>query len=132
MFCRANPESLSHRQPPAGFSITLPLMPMATSWQPFRPPTQATTAWRALVAVTTLRDSSVAWAAQFELTRQWYQPHLEQRYDDAAACHASKGAVRIFSKVAAIQYAPDKMCTTDGSLVSNTIRAICWCHIRQS
>ena len=31
----------------------------------------------------TLRDKSIAWPADFELVRQWYQPHLEQRYDDA-------------------------------------------------
>ena len=50
----------------------------------FRPPAQAATAWRALVDVITgLRDQSVDWPAQFELVRQWYQPHLEQRYDDA-------------------------------------------------
>ena len=33
--------------------------------------------------MTTLRDKSIAWPAQFELVRQWYQPVLEQRYDDA-------------------------------------------------
>ena len=37
--------------------------------------------WSALMA--TLRDKSIAWPAEFELVRQWYQPHLEQRYDDA-------------------------------------------------
>ena len=50
----------------------------------FRPPTQAVTAWQTLVALmATLRDKSIAWPADFELVRQWYQPHLEQRYDDA-------------------------------------------------
>ena len=50
----------------------------------FRPPAQAVTAWQTLVALmATLRDKSIAWPAEFELVRQWYQPHLEQRYDDA-------------------------------------------------
>ena len=50
----------------------------------FRPPIQAVTAWQTLVALmATLRDKSIAWPADFELVRQWYQPVLEQRYDDA-------------------------------------------------
>ena len=30
-----------------------------------------------------LGDDGADWPAQFELVRQWYQPHLEQRYADA-------------------------------------------------
>jgi DNA helicase-2/ATP-dependent DNA helicase PcrA len=50
----------------------------------FRPPTQASSAWRELVALmATLGNKSVAWPVDFERVRQWYQPYLEQRYDDA-------------------------------------------------
>ena len=30
-----------------------------------------------------LRNETAEWPAQFDLVRQWYQPHLEQRYPDA-------------------------------------------------
>jgi DNA helicase II / ATP-dependent DNA helicase PcrA len=30
-----------------------------------------------------LRDATAEWPAQFDLVRQWYQPHLEQKYPDA-------------------------------------------------
>ena len=50
----------------------------------FAPPASATTSWRALIdLMSVLRASLVAWPAQFELVRKWYQPHLEQHYDDA-------------------------------------------------
>ena len=50
----------------------------------FAPPAKAASAWRDLVALMTrLRDQHADWPAQFDLVRQWYQPHLEQRYPDA-------------------------------------------------
>jgi DNA helicase-2/ATP-dependent DNA helicase PcrA len=50
----------------------------------FEPPFKSATQWRGLIALMSrLRDESVTWPAQFELVREWYQPHLEQRYDDA-------------------------------------------------
>lgn len=30
-----------------------------------------------------LRNETAEWPAQFDIVRQWYQPHLEQRYPDA-------------------------------------------------
>ena len=50
----------------------------------FRPPAKAASAWRDLVELMTkLRDATAEWPAQFDLVRQWYQPHLEQKYPDA-------------------------------------------------
>jgi DNA helicase II / ATP-dependent DNA helicase PcrA len=50
----------------------------------FAPPAKAASAWRNLVELMAkLRDETADWPAQFDLVRQWYQPHLEQRYPDA-------------------------------------------------
>lgn len=50
----------------------------------FAPPTRATEHWRALVALMQpLTSQQVAWPEEFDLVRQWYQPHLEERYADA-------------------------------------------------
>ena len=50
----------------------------------FAPPAKAASAWRDLVELMTkLRDATAEWPAQFDLVRQWYQPHLEQKYPDA-------------------------------------------------
>ncbi|HZA01230.1 MAG TPA: ATP-dependent helicase, partial [Hyphomicrobiaceae bacterium] len=50
----------------------------------FAPPVKAASAWRNLVELMAkLRDEAVDWPGQFDLVRQWYQPHLEQRYPDA-------------------------------------------------
>jgi DNA helicase-2/ATP-dependent DNA helicase PcrA len=50
----------------------------------FTPPAKVASAWRDLVALMSrLRDDAADWPAQFDLVRQWYQPHLEQRYPDA-------------------------------------------------
>jgi DNA helicase-2/ATP-dependent DNA helicase PcrA len=50
----------------------------------FRPPARATEAWLELVGVfAQLRRQAPDWPADLELVRQWYQPLLEQRYDDA-------------------------------------------------
>ena len=50
----------------------------------FAPPTKAASAWRDLVELMTkLRSDAADWPAQFDLVRQWYEPHLEQRYPDA-------------------------------------------------
>ena len=58
--------------------------PASDALATFRPSVQAATGWRDLVALmTTLLDRAVAWPAQLDLVRRWYQPHLEQRYDDA-------------------------------------------------
>jgi len=50
----------------------------------FSPPAKAASAWRDLVALMqALHESEASWPAQFDLVRQWYQPHLEQRFPDA-------------------------------------------------
>jgi DNA helicase-2/ATP-dependent DNA helicase PcrA len=50
----------------------------------FRPPLKAGQAWMDLVAlIRELRPATSDWPAEFERVRQWYQPHLEQRYADA-------------------------------------------------
>jgi DNA helicase-2/ATP-dependent DNA helicase PcrA len=50
----------------------------------FRPPPKAASAWRDLVELMTkLRTAAAGWPAEFDLVRQWYQPHLERRYPDA-------------------------------------------------
>jgi len=50
----------------------------------FSPPAKASTAWRDLVALMQrLHGNAAGWPAEFDLVRQWYQPHLEQRYPDA-------------------------------------------------
>jgi DNA helicase-2/ATP-dependent DNA helicase PcrA len=50
----------------------------------FAPPARATEHWRALVALMQpLTSRQVAWPEEFDLVRQWYQPHLEERYADA-------------------------------------------------
>ena len=51
----------------------------------FNPPAKAATAWRDLIALLdALVGKNTDWPAQFDLVRQWYQPHLEQHYPDAA------------------------------------------------
>jgi ATP-dependent DNA helicase UvrD/PcrA len=50
----------------------------------FAVPAKASTAWRELVGLLQrLGTAEADWPSQFELVRQWYQPHLEQRYADA-------------------------------------------------
>ena len=50
----------------------------------FATPAKASSAWCGLVELMRkLGDDGADWPAQFELVRQWYQPHLEQRYADA-------------------------------------------------
>lgn len=50
----------------------------------FAPPAKAASAWRDLAELMTkLRDTTAEWPAQFDLVRQWYQPHVEQKYPDA-------------------------------------------------
>jgi DNA helicase-2/ATP-dependent DNA helicase PcrA len=50
----------------------------------FRPPAKAAEPWRDLVALMrSLRAPTPGWPAELDLVRQWYQPHLEQRYADA-------------------------------------------------
>ena len=48
----------------------------------FRPPAKAAEAWRDLVGAdaSACTAQAAGWPAEFELVRQWYQPHLEQRY----------------------------------------------------
>lgn len=51
----------------------------------FRPPAKAADPWRDLVTLMQrLHARGAEWPAEFDLVRQWYQPHLEQRYPDAA------------------------------------------------
>jgi ATP-dependent DNA helicase UvrD/PcrA len=50
----------------------------------FRPPAKAAEHWRELVAtMRQLHAGTAGWPAELDLVRQWYRPHLEQRYADA-------------------------------------------------
>jgi DNA helicase-2/ATP-dependent DNA helicase PcrA len=50
----------------------------------FAPPAKSASDWRGLVGLMSqLRDQGAEWPAQLDLARQWYQPHLEQKYADA-------------------------------------------------
>jgi DNA helicase-2/ATP-dependent DNA helicase PcrA len=50
----------------------------------FKPPAKAASAWRDLVGLMLqLGGETDDWPAQFDLVRQWYRPHMEQRYADA-------------------------------------------------
>jgi DNA helicase-2/ATP-dependent DNA helicase PcrA len=50
----------------------------------FRPPARAAGPWSELVLLfRRLAENAGEWPAELDLVRQWYQPHLEQRYDDA-------------------------------------------------
>jgi DNA helicase-2/ATP-dependent DNA helicase PcrA len=50
----------------------------------FHPPAKAVDQWRDLVALMQhLGRQTAGWPAEFDLVRQWYQPHLEQHYADA-------------------------------------------------
>ena len=50
----------------------------------FAAPAKAASAWQELVALMGRLATAVTdWPSQFDLVRQWYQPHLEQRYADA-------------------------------------------------
>jgi DNA helicase-2/ATP-dependent DNA helicase PcrA len=50
----------------------------------FTPPARATEHWRALLTLMQpLTSRQIAWPEEFDLVRQWYQPHLEERYADA-------------------------------------------------
>ncbi|HEX6000641.1 MAG TPA: ATP-dependent helicase [Hyphomicrobiaceae bacterium] len=54
----------------------------------FRPPAKTVPAWRELVLLLQRLDDKAdagrcEWPAEIDLVRQWYQPHLESRYDDA-------------------------------------------------
>jgi DNA helicase-2/ATP-dependent DNA helicase PcrA len=50
----------------------------------FSPPAKAAEQWRDLVALMQhLGAGAAGWPAELDRVRQWYQPHLEQRYPDA-------------------------------------------------
>jgi DNA helicase-2/ATP-dependent DNA helicase PcrA len=50
----------------------------------YRPPAKAAAPWRDLAGlIGRLQDPDLAWPADLDLVRQWYQPRLEQRFDDA-------------------------------------------------
>jgi ATP-dependent DNA helicase UvrD/PcrA len=50
----------------------------------FAAPAKAASHWREFVQLMgRLGTRGIDWPSQFELVRQWYQPHLEQRYADA-------------------------------------------------
>jgi DNA helicase-2/ATP-dependent DNA helicase PcrA len=50
----------------------------------YRPPAKAADLWKDLVALMQdLHAGAADWPADIERVRQWYQPHLEQRYADA-------------------------------------------------
>jgi ATP-dependent DNA helicase UvrD/PcrA len=61
----------------------------------FCPPSKVDDAWRGLVALMLqLHGKTVEWSAEFDLVRQWYQTHLEQRYPDAAVRAADLDQLR--------------------------------------
>jgi len=49
----------------------------------FVPPAKAACGWSELVALMAKLGGAGHWPIEFELVRQWYQAHLEQRYADA-------------------------------------------------
>jgi len=50
----------------------------------FSPPAKAAEQWRDLVPLMQdLNGDAAGWPAELDRVRQWYQPHLEQRYPDA-------------------------------------------------
>jgi len=50
----------------------------------FRPPAKAGDAWCGLATLMSdLKRGHGAWPAEFDMVRQWYQPHLEHHYADA-------------------------------------------------
>jgi DNA helicase-2/ATP-dependent DNA helicase PcrA len=50
----------------------------------FKPPAKAASPWADLVGLLgELQGGALGWPAEFERVRQWYQPHMEQRYADA-------------------------------------------------
>ena len=50
----------------------------------FHPPAKAADQWRDLVALMLgLHRQALEWPSELDRVRQWYQPHLEQRYPDA-------------------------------------------------
>ena len=52
----------------------------------FRPPAKAAEQWRELVTLMQcLHQRPLDWPAELERVREWYQPHLERRYPDAAS-----------------------------------------------
>jgi DNA helicase-2/ATP-dependent DNA helicase PcrA len=57
---------------------------MADALALFAPPAKAADGWAGLVALMQrLHRERAAWPGELDLVRQWYQPHLEQRYPDA-------------------------------------------------
>ncbi len=65
----------------------------------FRPPAKSAEHWRALVALMQrLHGEAAEWPAELDLVRQWYQPHLEQRYPDA---HVRGGDLDQLQRIAA-------------------------------
>jgi ATP-dependent DNA helicase UvrD/PcrA len=63
----------------------------------FRPPAKAVEHWRELV-VLMQQLRATGWPAELDLVRQWYQPHLEQRYPDA---HVRAGDLDQLQRIAA-------------------------------
>jgi len=56
----------------------------AGALEAYRPPAKAAEPWRALaLLIRRLQDAALEWPADLDLVRRWYQPHLEQRFDDA-------------------------------------------------
>jgi DNA helicase II / ATP-dependent DNA helicase PcrA len=56
----------------------------AAALQAFEPPSQAREEWAAFAALYgKLREPQLAWPADMELARAWYQPQLERIHDDA-------------------------------------------------
>ncbi len=53
--------------------------------QAFKPPSAASEAWPAFAELfSLLRRNAAGWPAELDLACQWYAPHLERNYDDAA------------------------------------------------
>ncbi|MDB5802618.1 MAG: ATP-dependent helicase [Rhodocyclales bacterium] len=52
----------------------------------FTPPVQAKVDWQLFTDMFRLSRSNLSrWPAEFELVRQWYEPHMERKHDDATA-----------------------------------------------
>ncbi|MEC5385188.1 ATP-dependent helicase [Uliginosibacterium sp. H3] len=52
----------------------------------FTPPAQAKSDWQLFVEMIRLtRGGNSRWPAEFELVRQWYEPHMERKHEDALA-----------------------------------------------
>jgi DNA helicase-2/ATP-dependent DNA helicase PcrA len=58
--------------------------PLAEALREMRPPAAAAQAWQPFVAMCEVLAQRVpGWPAELEHVRQWYQPLMQERFDDA-------------------------------------------------